>query len=217
MTVPVTSSDTLAAAAPPPGYDSSMADGCADDSDGSEDGSTPRAPAAIIYLTPVQSCNLHGWMNPKRTLTWRDVKKSPNITLGRCLQSGLTAKQLRGIQPDVKMWVRHKKVSFCDVPVMKEWPLHPVLHLRGNISDLAGMHYAPSVMRAIGITYEYMRDCLKMDDNWMRMMRYSPSEWVHMGFTQQHAASMGRKRVDDVFKMDYDTLLLAMAAAAETQ
>jgi hypothetical protein len=48
----------------------------------------------------------------------------------------------------------------------------------------------------------------------MRMMRYTPAEWVQMGFTQQHAAAMGRKRVDDVFKIEYDTLLLAMAAAA---
>jgi hypothetical protein len=153
-------------------------------------------------------------MNPRRTLTWEDVRKSTHITLARCLQNGLTPKQLRDIQPDVKMWVRHKRVSFGDVPAMKDWPLHPVLHLRGNISDIAGMHYAPSVMCAIGITYDYMRDCLKMDDEWMRMMRYTPAEWVQMGFTQQHAAAMGRKRVDDVFKIEYDTLLLAMAAAA---
>jgi hypothetical protein len=51
------------------------------------------------------------------------------------------------------------------------------------------MHHAPPVMCTIRITHEYMRDCLKMDDNLMRMMRYSPSQWVQMGFTEQHAAS----------------------------
>jgi hypothetical protein len=170
---------------------------------------------AVIYLTPVQSCNLHGWLNPRRMLTWDSIKSTPGITLGRCLQQGITANQLKDLQPDIKMWIKHKQVSFADVPFMAEWPLHPVSHLKGNIGDLAGMHYSPLLMRSLGITYDYMRDVLKMDDEWMRYMRYTPSDWVIMGFTQQHAAAMGKKRVDDVFKMDYDTLLLAMAATVD--
>jgi hypothetical protein len=168
----------------------------------------------LLYLTPVQSCNLHGWMKPKRTLSWEDIKASPALTLSKCLQHGVSAEDLRRIEPDVRMWIKHKRVSFGEVPLMTAWPLHPVQDLKGNISDLASMHYAASTLYELGITYEYLREVMKMDDEWMRMMRYTPTEWAQMGFARKHAASMGRKRVQDVFKMDYDALLLAIAAAA---
>lgn len=39
--------------------------------------------ASVVLLTPLQSVTLHGWMNPKRTLTWADVVGNPRITVRR--------------------------------------------------------------------------------------------------------------------------------------
>ena len=40
---------------------------------------------AILQLTPTQSCSLHGWANPKRTLAWEDLVQNPKITLRKCI------------------------------------------------------------------------------------------------------------------------------------
>lgn len=40
---------------------------------------------AVLQLTPTQSCSLHGWANPKRTLAWEDLVRNPKITLKKCL------------------------------------------------------------------------------------------------------------------------------------
>ena len=168
---------------------------------------------APIQLTPLQSCRLHGWLNPRRTLYWEDVCSSSHITLSRCLEIGLTPMQLKEMQPDVQMWIDFKGSSFQDVEAMLEWPLHPVQHLRGNLSDLASLHYRPHVLVKLGITYDYMRGVLNMDDRWMRVLKYTPKEWVQLGFGRQQALEMGRKRVEAMFAgSDYDALMLMVGA-----
>lgn len=49
-------------------------------------GSSSSSSTTILHLTPTQSCSLHGWSNPKRTLSWDDVARNPRITLQKCLQ-----------------------------------------------------------------------------------------------------------------------------------
>lgn len=34
----------------------------------------------ILVLTPLQSVSIHGWMRPKRTLTWKDIVENDSIT-----------------------------------------------------------------------------------------------------------------------------------------
>ena len=135
------------------------------------------------------------------------------ITFQRCLEHGISPEQLHEMQPDVKLWIRHKGVSFREVPHMVCWPLHPIEDLKGDISDLATMRYDARVLKSLGLSYHFMRRELKMDDEWMRMLRYTPAEWAELGFTKQCAEDMGRKRASSVFTMDYDGLLLALAAA----
>lgn len=167
----------------------------------------------IIQLNPVQSCNLHGWSNPKRTLSWEDVASSQRITFMQCLAQGLEPEQLHEMQPSIQHWIRQKRVSFTEVPYMTCWPLHPIMDLKGDISDLATMHYSGSVLRKLGITYRYMREELRMDDDWMRMLRYRPNEWkACLGFDEACASEMGEARVQKVFLMDMGMLKVAMNA-----
>jgi hypothetical protein len=166
----------------------------------------------FIQLEPLQSCILHGWANPRRTLSWEDVCKNKGITIQKCMDAGLSLEDVRSLQPDPKMWVRHKGVSLSDVELMVAWPLHPINDLEGNISDLVALHYQPHVHRALGITYSYLRTVLGMDDEWMRMMQYTPLQWAEMDFTKQDAVDMGRRRIYNVFGMDYDCLILTMAS-----
>lgn len=167
----------------------------------------------FIHLTPMQSCALHGWTNPRRTLTWDDLCKNKSLTLKKCLDNGLRAEDLRDLQPDVYMWIMHKEASFHDVERMLAWPLHPIYHLSGNISDLASMRYPPAVLRRLGITYDYLRTDMFMDDAWMKMLSYTPDQWAEIGFTRSHAAAMGKFRLLDIFGLDYDSVMMSVAGA----
>lgn len=169
-----------------------------------------------VHLTPIQSCTLHGWLRPKRTLHWQDMCSNPALTIQGCLAAGLTHAQLHEMQPDVRMWIDAKGVGFKDVESMLAWPLHPIRDLKGNLSDLASMHYPPRVLVALGITYEYMRRVLRMDDSWMHILRYTPREWSQLGFTKDHASDMGKLRVQSVFFMEYDALVLMVAASSSS-
>lgn len=167
----------------------------------------------FIYLTPVQSCQIHGWTSPKRTLSWDDICKNPRLTVAKCMQHGICAGSLKLLQPDVKLWIRHKGVGLADVPHMVEWPLHPVYDLRANISDLATMHYDARLMRQLGITYEFMRTLMHMDDDWMRVLHYTPAEWAEMGFTREDALHMGRRRIEWVFSgCDFDAVVMRVSS-----
>lgn len=167
----------------------------------------------FIQLTPMQSCALHGWTNPRRILTWDDLCKNPSLTIQKCLAHGVRIEDLHDMQPDIYMWIMHKQVSFPDVERMLAWPLHPIHHLSGNISDLASMRYKPSVLRKLGITYEYLRTEMCMDDKWMKMFSYEPNQWAEIGFTRFHATAMGPYRLLEVFGLDQDTVLMRIAAA----
>jgi hypothetical protein len=69
---------------------------------------------AILHLTPTQSCSLHGWANPKRTLAWEDVVRNPKITLRKCIDEGLTLQELHEMQPDLDSWIS-RRVQYIPV------------------------------------------------------------------------------------------------------
>ncbi len=171
-----------------------------------------------LLLTPLQSCTLHGWLNPRRTLHWDDVAKSKDMTLKKLMGSGLTASDLKTMQPDVLLWIKHKGVGLADVPSMVEWPLHPVQHLRANIGDLATMHFSPALMQRLGITYTFLRTYMRMNDDWMKLLHYTPAEWAAMGFGRDQAVAMGRKRIEWVFEpMEFNALVMVVSSAAPHQ
>jgi hypothetical protein len=165
-----------------------------------------------LHLTPRQSVHVHGWLKPKRTLHWDDVRNNQSISLQTLMDSGLTAEDLKKLQPAVKEWITHKQVSLSHVSKMLAWPLHPVKHLGANIGDLATMHYPTAVLRRLGITYTFMRDAMAMSDDWMRMLRYTPAEWAELSFEKVHALEMGEKRVMSVFSLSLDALVMKVAS-----
>lgn len=67
----------------------------------------------VIVLTPVQSVTIHGWMSPKRTLSWPDIVANDAITIQRIVRdAGVSPEDVRRIQPDVREWVNRKYVSY---------------------------------------------------------------------------------------------------------
>ena len=179
-----------------------------------ESATEPFQPSPFIPLAPVQSCQIHGWLNPKRTLDWNDICSNSAITVRCCRRSGISGDTLKSLQPDVHMWIRHKGVGLADVPWMLEWPLHPIYDLHANLGDLATAHLSANVMARLGITYDFLRSIMNMSDDWMRVLHYSPPEWAQMGFTDQDVREMGFQRVQWVFQgEEFDAVLIRVSSA----
>jgi len=103
----------------------------------------------------------------------------------------------------------------ADVPYMLEWPLHPYYDLKANISDLASAHLSAEVMARLGITYEFLRCIMQMDDDWMRVMHYTPYDWGKMGFTRADALEMGHQRLQWVFpEEETDAVMLKVSSVS---
>lgn len=140
-----------------------------------------------IPLTAVQSVTLHGWLTPKRMLTWKDVCANKSITPELCNSCGVDSELLYQVQPNVQSWIAERGVSFKDVRYMTRWPLHPFTHLDGYISDLVENHYEASLLHKLDIDYELLID-RNMTIEWMKMLKYSEREWALLGFNAHHAS-----------------------------
>jgi hypothetical protein len=134
----------------------------------------------LIHLTPPQSVLIYGWWSPKRTLTWKEVCSTAHITVKLLCDVGITPRELMVIQPDIHEWIVFKNVTFTDVPFMTVFPLHPFKHLHGNIASLVEFRYTVDTLVELDITYLELR-AVHMDDNWMKAMDLSLSEWNRLG------------------------------------
>lgn len=190
-----------------------------------------------IQLTPVQSVTIHGWSYPKRTLTWNDVCTCKWIDVKllagtgisqevscsppslfplqqterwhRCVMAAQTLQDMQTIQPDVHEWISRKGVSFSDVPLMTRFPLHPVLHLGGDISCLVEHKYSSKTLLDIGFTFMSLKDDLGMQPSWMKMMSFTAPEWRSLGMTRADMECMSPQDVWLIFGVCKDELSLA--------
>lgn len=189
-----------------------------------------------IPLQPYQSITIHGWMNPKWTLTWNDVMQNDGITVRMLVtKAGITQvtccfcgflfgeptlthtytqtqtqQQLRRLQPDVTKWIKTKNLSFSDVPYMLEFPLHPITHLGGNIATLIDYQYPPEVLQKLRITYRLLKEGLYMNTQWMMMFHFTLAEWQMLGFTRADLGAMDTHEIMAVFESDRKTVDTAM-------
>ena len=74
-----------------------------------------------IRLESEQSIALYGFINPKTTLTFRDVLENAKITLASCIACGVPASKLQRMQPDIKKWIQHGKTTIHDTPHLEPW------------------------------------------------------------------------------------------------
>lgn len=169
-----------------------------------------------IILRPEQSTGIHGWMNPKRMLTWAMICEEPGITLERCIKNGVTQKQLQSLQPEIGQWIEQKHVSFRDVPYMTEWqpePLHPIKHLKGNLLDLLENRYPASLLAKLGIDYSSMAQ-MHMTPDIMRMFKFSLQDWKTLGFSAKIIDYFTDDDITKVFETTREILHMQILAAS---
>jgi hypothetical protein len=141
---------------------------------------------ATITLTPVQIVTIHGWSNPRRLLSWKDVYTNQRITTKLCSSCGVDDEMLYQIQPNLQMWMDVKGVSFRDVPYMTRWPLHPFSDLGGYIPDLIENRYDATLLHKLGIDYPTLLE-RNMTVSWMKMFNFGGKDWALLGFRVEHS------------------------------
>jgi hypothetical protein len=132
-----------------------------------------------LCLTPVQSITIHGWLLPKRMLSWKDFCNNKSITVKLCSGCGVDDEALYNIQPSLESWIDTCGVSFKDVPFMTKWPLHPFDHLHGYIPDLIEHRYDAALLRKLGINYNLLVR-KNMTIEWMKMFNFSERDWASL-------------------------------------
>lgn len=167
-------------------------------------------PRDVIHLTNAQSVRVHGWFNPKRTLSWADIVSTPHMTFRHLHKSGVSTKQLKQLQPDVSAWVNERHVSFEDVPIMLEWPLHPIRDLKGNLSVLVEHKYDYKTLMELGLNFEVLQK-LGLNVEWMKMMDLSLRDWMNLGMTSADTHGMSEKEIATLFGTNKHNLGLCMA------
>lgn len=162
----------------------------------------------VIHLDPTQSISIHGWLNPKRTLGWKDICKGYWISVKTLVDAGISQKQMIYLQPDIHAWIQAKDVSFHEVPYMTSFPLDPIVHLKGDISTLVQQAYSSQTLQEIGMTYSHLVHEISMDASWMRMFSFTPAEWVRLGMTYMDIDHMSDGDAKTVFGMTKTELKL---------
>jgi hypothetical protein len=134
-----------------------------------------------IELSAAQAIRIHGWTNPRRICVWNDLD---GMTLNDLLSIGIPAVDLHHMQPDVHQWIKHNMVGFSDVDNMLQWPLHPIKHLHGDLSDIMQAAYPALLLHKLKIRYNDLIE-LNMTPKHMQIFHYPLRDWQLLGFTKQ--------------------------------
>lgn len=103
-------------------------------------------------------------------------------------------------------------MGFEDVKRMTKWPLHPILHLHGNLFNLLEMQYPAPLLKLLGITFTLLREDLSMTCEHMQMMKLDVGGWKLIGMPLDFVRTLSddfclrvfRHRVQELLS-DWDT------------
>ena len=139
-----------------------------------------------LRLTAGQAVFVHGWLAPKRTLSWADVQASPGMTLDFLLDARLPVAALHQLQPDPAAWIRLGRATLPDCPSMGAWGAHPVRDFGAELADLVELRWPVDVMLAVGLTYQDLVGIGLSFSNmrlfsWIRLLG-----WAQLGLRREH-------------------------------
>lgn len=139
-----------------------------------------------LRLTAGQAVFLHGWLTPKRSLTWADVQSCPAMTLDNLLDARIPLAALHQLQPDPSAWVRAGRATLVDCPTMAPWGAHPVRDFGAELADLVELRWPVELMLDVGLTYH---DLVEIGLSFSNMRLFS---WIRLlGWAQ-----LGLRRAD---------------------
>jgi len=162
----------------------------------------------FIRLSPAQSTGIHGWgARLKTTLSWRDVEECDAIDFDLLLRWQVPTKELRKLQPDIRLWVLHAGCQARHAVHLTDWPAHPIHDLHGDLADIIGFKASSKQLKAMGITYGELRQ-IGMNPETMRLMGLSLQGWIDLGLTVHNIADdFSDAQLGRVFQMTRNAIV----------
>ena len=164
-----------------------------------------------LKLTPGQSCYLHGWLSPKLTLCWADIRKTPAMSLENLLSAGLDLDDLHKLQPDVTEWVKAGRVTIADCPLMADlWGAHPVRDFKADLGDVAGFRWSADVMLRAGLTYAELVELGLTPASMVVFAHITLHGWAQLGMTRADAAKIPEAALVSLFGLPKQEVLRSL-------
>jgi hypothetical protein len=160
-----------------------------------------------LEIRPKQSISIFGlWDQPRLVLEWSDIT-SRNLTWAVLrTQIGLTSKQLMRIQPNPVEWVNRACIKLHDLPDMTCFPVNPFTHLHADLAEVWSMRWTADTLKQFNVTYDQLR-ARGMTPTVMKHFGFTLSQWMNLGFFEDHVAHMDDASTAGLFDMDRDEVL----------
>ena len=149
-------------------------------------------------LAPSQSVSLFGWFRqPILTLSWDDVKQE-GFTWRQMRVLGLSAEQLRAVQPDKQEWIQRGGLQPHDIPDMTIFPVNPLSDYGMDLAELWDLKLSPQKMQEMDISFDHLLT-KGMNAQLMHAFAFPLSGWATIGFNHSHAEKMSENEAQLVF------------------
>jgi hypothetical protein len=143
----------------------------------------------FIRLSPAQSTGVHGWGSKlKTTLSWKDVEENESIHFDKLMQWDVSTKELKKLQPDVRMWVLHAGCQARHAVQLMDWPAHPIRDLHGDLGDVIALRASSKQLKTMNVTYAELK-AVGMTPETMKLMALSLQGWIELGLEARHVQS----------------------------
>jgi len=150
-----------------------------------------------IPLTAGQAVTIHGWLQPKETLSWTDVLTDPALTFSFLhTHTKIPKELLHRLQPDIAAWAAAGRVRLEDMPALAQWGAHPIRDLNADLGDIIHMRWPAAVLAKSGVTYADLVGAGMTHDS-MGLFGYTLRDWSVLGFSaadaeRLHASALAR-------------------------
>ncbi len=155
-----------------------------------------------IKLTTEQMAGLYPLMSAKRTLTWKDVLQNERITFRTCVEQKIDVSKLHKMQPDLEEWIKYDKVCLKDCKDMEQWRPNPFRHFNCHIGDLVmeRERLPPRILMNGGVKFDILWERYGLRPEHMALLKYSPEDWVHLGFDEKYFEYFSDKQWSEIFQ-----------------
>jgi hypothetical protein len=154
-----------------------------------------------IQLTPGQSVTIHGWSNPKDTLSWTDILSKSNLTFKYLTKEANIPKELlHRLQPDIQAWKKAERIDLLDTPHLTPWSAHPIRDLQADLSDIIQLEWPAETLKRTGVTFQDLLD-IGLGPETMGMFRYTLYDWSSIGFSKSEADKIQAQHLVRLFNL----------------
>lgn len=164
-----------------------------------------------MKLSAGQACFIYGWLGAKYSITWPDIVQNPTITFDHLLKANLTLDQLFTIQPDIKQWITHEKITKSHINLLiNKWDCDIINDFKLDIGDIADQKMAPETLLKLGINFQTLSDMGLTSENMRLFKHITLLGWKQLGFTRAVAQEMPESHLYWCFCMKKSDVLASL-------